>query len=147
MIVPSQFAQADGDVAVGLGAAEVVERVGHCQPVPLARFALAARLDGEEARDAFGDGDEVGGVVEHDEARRAESAPGLPHRVVARGRVEQLDRQDRIGDAGDGSDDPPVVAGATTDLLDDLADRCAHRELGDTGAAGVAADRAHDRSR
>ena len=92
----------------------------------------------------MGDGDHVGGVVEHDETRRTESAPGRPHRVVARRCVEQLDGQDRIGDAGDGGDDAPILAGATTDLLDDLADRRAHRQLRDTGPTGVAADRAHD---
>ena len=63
------------------------------EPVVLAVAALAARLDGEEPRHAGGDGDEIGGVVEHDEPGRAEARAGRAHVVVAHGRVERAGGQ------------------------------------------------------
>ena len=65
-----------------------IEQLGERKAVLLARCALTARLDGEEARDTVGNRREVGGVVEHDEAGSAESAARGLHALVAQRRIE-----------------------------------------------------------
>src|SRR5205807_8147480 len=69
-----QIADLDELVGGGLGAAHPAEQVGQGQPVPLARRALAAGLDGQEAGDPGGYGCQVVAVVEDDEASGAEPA-------------------------------------------------------------------------
>src|SRR5262249_61585159 len=69
-----------GDALVELGEVGIVRRVlahpledaSELQAVLFARDALPARFDGKEPRDAGGDGDEVGRVVEEDEATGAQ---------------------------------------------------------------------------
>jgi hypothetical protein len=93
------FLHLDEIELVGVLGAHALEQSGERQALPLARYALPARLHGEEPRDAGGDSGEVGGIVEHDEARRAEAGPDAPHSLVAHGRVEPVGGDKRIGDA------------------------------------------------
>ena len=137
-------AQPVGVVGFGLVATEAGEDVGDLPTVLLAGRALAARLHGEEAGHAGGHGDEVVGVVEHDEPGRAESGSGRRHRLVAERRVELRLRQDRIGDPGHRRDETAPQDRPSPQLVDDGAQRRAHRHLTDRAARRRAGDRAHD---
>lgn len=57
----------------------------------LAGQALATRLDGEELRDALGERNEVGAVVDHDEIDRSQTGTGGCH-VLVRQRGGELRR-------------------------------------------------------
>ena len=69
--------------------ADLVEEAGQREAVALARRALTARLDREEAGDPVRDRGEVVAVVEEHEAGGAESAARVAHRFVGDGRVER----------------------------------------------------------
>ena len=127
-------AQPVGVVGVGLVATEAGEDVGDLPAVLLARRALAARLHGEEAGHAGGHGDEVVGVVEHDEPGGAETGAGRRHRLVAERRVELRLRQDRIGDPGHRRDEAAPEDRPSPQFVDDRAQRRAHRHLADPAA-------------
>ena len=131
-------------VLAGLGPADARQQVGDGEPVLLAWPALAARLDGEEARRARCDRDHVDLVVEDDEPSRSEAAPDRGHRFVADRRVELLFGQHGVGDTG--GDRLHAVAGpnAPTDELDHVAQRRAHGDFADSRSHRGSRDRAHD---
>ena len=114
------------------------------QPVPLARFALTARLHGKELRHAVGDRDEIGRVVEHEKSGGTEPAAGRRQRFIGGRRVEHRLGQERIGNARQGRHEPLARPRSATDLVDDLPDRCPERHLADAVPSGIAAHRADD---
>src|SRR3546814_13091580 len=68
---------------------------GDRQAVVLARRALAAGLDGEEARHAVSDRDDVDRVVDHDEAGGAQAASNRGQALPAERDVEAVGGEER----------------------------------------------------
>src|SRR3546814_7357065 len=78
---------------------------GDRQAVVLARRALAAGLDGEEARHAVSDRDDVDRVVDHDEAGGAQAASNRGQALPAERDVEEVGGEEGVGGAGENGDD------------------------------------------
>ena len=102
------------------------------EAVLLARRALPARLDGEEAGDARRGGEQVDVVGEHDQAGGTEPAAGVAHRLVGHRRVELVAGENGVGDSHQHGGDTATDLDAAADRLDGGSDRRAHRDLGDT---------------
>ena len=113
----------------------------------LARRALVARLDVEEAGRRLGDAHHAGGVVEDDEPGRAQAGADELHRREVGGRVEALLRDDRGGDTGERGLEAPAGAGPSGVLAEEPPERGARLALVDAGARDVAAHREEQRPR
>ena len=107
-------------MVVALRAAHLGQEVGQGQAVLLAGNALPARLDAEEPGDPGGHRHHVDGVVEDDEARRAEAAADPGQSLVADRGVEERAGDDGVGDTGHHRFDAPPDPGPPTDGLDHL---------------------------
>ena len=130
-----------------VGTADLVEQAGHREAFPLARRALPARLDGQEAFDPVRDRDDI---VRSSMTMNPAAPSPLPASRIASyvSGVSSADAgMNALATPRQHRDDLPTVLDATADLVDRLAQRRAHRDLGDGRAPGRTAHGAHQRAR
>src|SRR3546814_15672653 len=101
---------------------QAIEGGGDRQAVVLARRALAAGLDSEEARHAVSDRDDVDRVVDHDEAGGAQAASNRGQALPAERDVEEVGGAGGVGGAGE-KERKSVVEGKRVSVRVELGGR------------------------
>jgi hypothetical protein len=123
-----------------------VKGLGDLSGAELARNALPAGLDIEEAGEHPRDLDHAGGVVVDDEAGSPEAGAGRLHVLVAEPGADLLPGQHRVGHSGqDGPDAASSQRPAA--VVEHLAELSTELHLDDVGPSDISHDGAYDRAR
>src|SRR3954454_20096699 len=146
---PDQFAAFFEQVEVGAGGLpppDLFEQAVHLLGAGAAGDALAAGLGHAELHEELGDVHHAGRFVHHDHAARAHDGPDRGERLVIHRRVEvRLRDTAPRRPAGLDCFIPAPFGNAASNIVENLAERDAHRDLDQPGIADAAGQREHFR--